>query len=65
MFTPSVLTILGLILFRRLGYVVGAGGMGQALIILLIAHAISILTSSSLSAIATNLRVKGGGDRRA
>ncbi|MHC5210496.1 MAG: amino acid permease [Planctomycetota bacterium] len=61
-FTPSVLTILGLILFRRLGYVVGAGGMGQALVILLIAHAISILTSASLSAIATNLHVKGGGD---
>ncbi len=61
-FTPSVLTILGLILFRRLGYVVGAGGIGQALVIMLIAHAISVLTSSSLSAIATNMRVKGGGD---
>jgi amino acid transporter len=61
-FTPSVPTILGLIPFRRLGYAVGAGGMGQALVILLIAHAISILTSASLPAIATNLRVKGGGD---
>jgi amino acid transporter len=61
-FTPSVLTILGLILFRRLGFVVGGAGLGQALVILLVAHAISILTSTSLSAIATNLRVKGGGD---
>lgn len=34
MFTPSVLTILCLNLFRRLGYVVGAGGMGQALVFL-------------------------------
>lgn len=33
-FTPSILTILGLILFLRLGYVVGSGGIYQALLIL-------------------------------
>ena len=47
-FTPSILTILGIILFSRLGYVVGSAGLGQALVILLIANAISILTSLSL-----------------
>ena len=61
-FTPSVLTILGIILFLRLGYVVGSSGLGRALIIIAIANAISVLTSVSLSAIATNLKVKGGGD---
>ena len=61
-FTPSILTILGLILFLRLGYVVGAAGLGRALLILAVANAISILTSLSLSAVATNLRVKRGGD---
>jgi amino acid transporter len=61
-FTPSVLTILGIILFLRLGFVVGNAGLGRALIILALANGISILTSVSLSAIATNLRVKGGGD---
>jgi len=61
-FTPSVLTILGIILFLRLGYVVGSAGLGQALIILFLANTISILTSISLSAVATNLKVKGGGD---
>ena len=61
-FTPSVLTILGIILFLRLGYVVGNAGLGQALLILLLANGISVLTSISLSAIATNLKVKGGGD---
>jgi len=61
-FTPSVLTILGLILFRRLGYVVGSGGLAQALVIIVVANVISVLTSTSLSAIATNLRVRGGGD---
>ena len=61
-FTPSVLTILGIILFMRLGYVVGAGGIKQALLIIMIANLISVLTSISLSAIATNLTVRGGGD---
>ena len=61
-FTPSVLTILGIILFLRLGYVVGEAGLARALAIIALANAISILTSLSLSAIATNLNVKGGGD---
>jgi len=61
-FTPSVLTILGIILFLRLGYVVGNAGLGRALLILLLANGISVLTSVSLSAIATNLKVRGGGD---
>jgi hypothetical protein len=61
-FTPSVLTILGLILFLRLGFVVGHGGLIQAMIIIGLANLISVLTSLSLAAIATNLRVKGGGD---
>jgi amino acid transporter len=42
--------------------VVGNAGLGQTLIILLLAIGISVLTSVSLSAIATNLKVKGGGD---
>jgi len=61
-FTPSILTILGIILFLRLGYVVGNAGLGRALIILALANGISVLTTFSLSAIATNLKVKGGGD---
>lgn len=60
-FTPSVLTILGIILFLRLGFVVGNAGLGQALLIVALANAISVLTSISLSAISTNLKVKGGG----
>ena len=61
-FTPSILTILGIILFLRLGYVVGNAGLGHALIILFLANGISVLTSVSLSAVATNLKIKGGGD---
>jgi amino acid transporter len=61
-FTPSILTILGIILFLRMGYVVGNAGLAYALIILALANGISVLTTFSLSAIATNLKVKGGGD---
>ncbi|MDF1555192.1 MAG: amino acid permease [Deferrisomatales bacterium] len=61
-FTPSVLTILGIILFLRLGYVVGNAGLGRALLLVALANTISVLTSISLSAIATNLKVRGGGD---
>jgi amino acid transporter len=61
-FTPSILTNLGIILFLRLGFVVGSAGLKRALLILALANGISVLTSFSLSAIATNLRVKGGGD---
>jgi amino acid transporter len=61
-FTPSILTILGIILFLRLGYVTGSAGMGRAMIIIAIANLVSILTSQSLAAVATNMRVKGGGD---
>ena len=61
-FTPSILTILGIILFRRLGYVVGSAGLLQALLMLGLATAISVNTSTSLSAIATNRKVRGGGD---
>ena len=60
-FTPSFLTIIGIIFFMRLGYVVGNAGLGRALIIILIANTISILTSLSMAAVATNIRVKVGG----
>lgn len=61
-FTPSILTILGIILFLRLGYVTGSVGVGRAFLIIAVANVITILTSQSLAAIATNLKVKSGGD---
>jgi len=61
-FIPSILTILGIILFLRLGYVVGSAGLGRALLIIALANVITVLTSISLAAVATNLKVKGGGD---
>ncbi|MEM7274083.1 MAG: amino acid permease [Actinomycetota bacterium] len=60
-FTPSVLTILGLILFLRLGFVVGNVGLGTSLLILILATGVSVLTSLSLATAASNLRIQGGG----
>ncbi len=60
-FIPSLLTILGLVLFLRLGFVVGNIGLLQMLAVLILATSVSLLTTISLAAIATNLRVGGGG----
>ncbi len=61
-FTPSVLTILGLVLFLRVGFVVGSVGLVRALLILALATSVSVLTSISLSVVATNMKVRGGGE---
>ncbi len=60
-FTPSVLTILGVIMFLRYANVVGYAGLWGALYILLAAKMISLITGLSLSSISTNMQVKGGG----
>ncbi|UCD48674.1 MAG: hypothetical protein JSW27_14210 [Phycisphaerales bacterium] len=60
-FTPSILTILGVIMFLRAGYVIGQAGIVNTILILVAAQAISLLTAISLSAVATNTPVAGGG----
>lgn len=61
-FTPNVLTILGIILFLRIGWVVGQAGLWGALAIVVLANLISFLTGLSLSAIATSMDVRAGGN---
>ncbi|TWU27764.1 amino acid permease [Bythopirellula polymerisocia] len=60
-FTPCTLTILGVIMFLRFGQVVGQAGFYSAIAIVLASKVITTLTSLSLSAIASNTRVRGGG----
>lgn len=60
-FTPSILTILGVIMFMRSGFVTGQAGLGSAILILVIATSITFLTGLSISAISTNTTVEGGG----
>jgi amino acid transporter len=60
-FTPSILSILGVIMYLRLGWVVGEAGLINALAIILLAHVISVSTGLSISSIATDKKIKGGG----
>lgn len=60
-FTPTALTILGVIMYLRLGWVVGHAGLLGALIIVCFSNAITAVTALSMSALATNMRVGVGG----
>ncbi|MCF6240735.1 MAG: hypothetical protein L3J74_05250 [Bacteroidales bacterium] len=60
-FTPSILTILGVIMYLRLGWVVGQGGLILTLVIISVAHIISVSTGLSISSIATDKKIKTGG----
>ncbi len=51
---PSLLTILGVIMYLRMGWVVGNAGLIGTLAIILLAHVISISTGLSISSIATD-----------
>lgn len=60
-FTPSTLTILGVIMFLRFPAVVGYAGLWSTLLILGAGKIISVITALSLASISTNMNVKGGG----
>ncbi len=60
-FTPSILTILGVIMYLRLGWVVGESGLISAILIILLAHVISVSTGLSISSIATDKKIRTGG----
>ena len=60
-FTPSILTILGVIMYLRFGWVVGQAGLAGSLIIVTIATLITFLTGLSISQISTDQRVRAGG----
>ncbi|MGA1622590.1 MAG: Na-K-Cl cotransporter [Synechocystis sp.] len=60
-FTPSILTILGVIMYLRFGCVLGQVGLWQTLLIVTLSTAITFLTGLSIAAIATDQVVKAGG----
>ncbi len=60
-FTPTILTILGVILYLRLGWLVGHMGLYQVILIVIMANAITLVTTLSFSSVATNTRVGVGG----
>ena len=60
-FTPTLLTILGVIMYLREGWVVGNAGLLGAWLIIIVAYVITTFTSLSMASITTNMRIGSGG----
>jgi amino acid transporter len=60
-FVPTLLTILGVILFLRQGWVIGNAGLIGGWLIVTLAFLIVTFTALSMSCITTNIRIKAGG----
>ncbi len=60
-FTPSILTIIGVVMYLRFGWMLGNVGLATSLVIVTVGSSITFLTGLSISALATNMRMKGGG----
>ena len=60
-FTPSILTILGVIMYLRLPWIIGQAGLLVTIGIIVVAHLISVTTGLSVASIATDKKVKAGG----
>lgn len=60
-YTPSILTILGVIMYLRFGWVVGNVGLLGTLLIVILANCITFFTALSVCAIATDKVVRTGG----
>ncbi len=60
-FTPTLLTIVGVIMYLRLGWVVGNAGLLGAWLIIIISFLITLTTALSMSSITTNIKIGAGG----
>lgn len=60
-FLPTLLTILGAVMYLRTGWVVGNAGLIGAILIITLANLITFCTGLSISSVATNIRVGAGG----
>ena len=60
-FVPVTLNVLSILMFLRFGFILGQAGLVGMLAMLTISYLILLLTTMSISAIATNGTVRGGG----
>ena len=60
-FTPTLLTILGVIMYLRLGWVVGNAGLLGTWLIIVLSFLITLCTALSMSSITTNISIGAGG----
>lgn len=60
-FTPSILTIIGVVMYLRFGWTLGNLGLAKTLLMVTVCSCVTLATGLSLSALATNRAVRGGG----
>ncbi|KAF3481624.1 uncharacterized protein GIQ15_04383 [Arthroderma uncinatum] len=60
-FVPTTLNVLSILMFLRFGFILGQSGVLGMMGMLIISYAIDLITTMSISAIATNGTVRGGG----
>ncbi|KAF2655346.1 hypothetical protein K491DRAFT_778779 [Lophiostoma macrostomum CBS 122681] len=60
-FVPTTLNVLSILMFLRFGFILGQTGVVGMMGMLVACYAINLLTTMSISAIATNGTVRGGG----
>jgi amino acid transporter len=60
-YVPSILMLFGVIIFLRLGWIVGSAGIYPAMFIITLGALITLITTLSLSSAATNIQVGKGG----
>ena len=60
-FTPSFLTIIGVIMYLRFSWIIANAGLYHTLIIVVLANCITFITALSVSSIGSNERMETGG----
>ena len=60
-FVPTSLNVLSILMFLRFGFILGQSGFLGMMAMLVVSYLINLITTFSLSAIATNGTVRGGG----
>ena len=60
-FVPNILQMIGVILFMRLSWILGHVGMSKMGLIIGVSSTILFITSLSMTAILSNMKIEGGG----
>jgi len=60
-FVPTTLNVLSILMFLRFGFILGQSGVVGMMAMLVVSYLINLVTTLSISAIATNGTVRGGG----